>query len=400
MSRSLFTIAVFLMALILHASAGVINRQAFPCTFSMVATGNLNGTISQDAIGEPRLGGTFPQGSFLIENGTMTDSLNHTCLISLTTQQLQCTQGLPGSKFWFSNNFLVLHDETNSNWLACPASGPGQDGSYNIYSSQKADTTGCQAIELQAGGFGCAALGRPDPSSTTAAATSGPTLSSSQINDASTTSSTAASSTSTEINYAPTTSSSTLASSTLTTTATPTPIPSPACPTDISSGTFQFPHLIVPTSNKSPDTDFGNSFKAYVSPINSTLFNFDIPTTAPYTGTCSLIFLFPYVSELDPSAGAYYFSGIEEEEGEHGGLDFARLSGVASASTTYNTTPSVATDYGKTEIIPGNNYTITTFPCQSGTPVTYSGTGVGNVELDYFQDSAPKPIGLYIVPCA
>ena len=113
-----------------------------------------------------------------------------------------------------------------------------------------------------------------------------------------------------------------------------------------------------------------------------------------------MIFLFPYVSELDPSAGRYNFSGIEEEEGENGGLDFARLSGVASASTTYNTTPSVATDYGKTEIIPGNNYTIATFLCQSGTPVTYSGTSVGNVELDYFQDSAPEPIGLYVVPCA
>jgi hypothetical protein len=340
----------------------------------MVAHGGINGTVSQDAIGEPRIGGTFPQGSFLIQDQIMTDSLNHTCLISSTTSQLECTQGLPGSKFLFSNNFFILHDDTNSNWLACPASGPDQDGSYNIYSSQKADQTGCQAIELQAGGFGCAGLGR----SSTTSATSIPTATSTQVNQVSTTST----------------------STTSTTTATPASAPAAACPTDISSGTFQFPHLIVPTSNQSPNTAFGNSYKAYISPINSTLFNFDIPTTAPYTGTCSLVFLFPYASELDPSAGKYYFSGIEEEEGEHGGLDFALLSGVATAGTTYNTTPAVTTDYGKTEIIPGNNYTIATFPCQNKTPITISGTSVGNVELDYFQDSAPKPIGLYIVPCA
>ncbi|TVY21732.1 hypothetical protein LARI1_G000398 [Lachnellula arida] len=378
MSGSIFTITTLLIALILHASAAVISRESFPCDFFMVATGELNGTISQDAAGEPRVGGTFPQASFLIGHGTMTDSLNHTCLISSTTHQLQCTQGLPGSRFMFSNNFLVLHDETNPNWLACPAPGPGQDGSYNIYSSQKADSTGCHAIELQAGSFGCAAQGRPDSSSTIGTATSATASSAYKTNDVSITSA------------------STPASRTSIKTAS-------ICPTDISSGTFQFPHLIVPTSPKSPDTAFGNSFKAYISPSNTTLFNFDIPTTAPYTGTCSLVFSFPYASELDPSAGTYFFSGIEEEKGESGGLDFALLSGIASASTTYNTTPKVATggEYGKTEIIPGNSYTIKTFPCQSGgTPVTYSVTSVGNVELDYFQDSASKAIGLYIVPCA
>ncbi|TVY29556.1 hypothetical protein LHYA1_G000990 [Lachnellula hyalina] len=366
MSQFIFTITTFL-ALILHASTAVISRETFPCNFFMVAIGGLNGTISQDAVGEPRVGGTFPQASFLIAHGTLTDSLNHTCLISPMTHQLQCTQGLPGSEFKFSDNFLVLHDETNANWLACPAPGPGQDGSYNIYSSQKADSTGCHAIKLQAGSFGCAAQGRPD-SSTTGIATSA-----------------IASSASKTTNDVFITSASIPASRISTTAATSMPSLSAICPTDISSGIFQFPHLIVPTSPKSPDTAFGNSFKAYISPINSTLFNFDIPTTAPYTGFCSLIFLFPYASELDPSAGTYYFSGIEEEKGENGGLDFARLSGVASASTTYNTTPRIATngEYGKTQIIPGNGYTIKTFPCQSGTPVTYSVTSVGNVECNH-----------------
>jgi hypothetical protein len=90
---------------------------------------------------------------------------------------------------------------------------------------------------------------------------------------------------------------------------------------------------------------------------------------------------------------------MEQEEGENGGLDFALLNGVAGPLTTYDTTPPVATDYGKTMVLPGNNYTIATFPCQSGT-TSYTVSSVGNVELDYFQDSDPSPIGLYIVPCS
>ena len=82
------------------------------------------------------------------------------------------------------------------------------------------------------------------------------------------------------------------------------------------------------------------------------------------------------------------------------------LSGLADTTTTYNSTPAVATDYGKTEILPGNNYTIATFDCQSGvktaagTMLSISGNSAGNVELDYTQNSLPSPIGLYVVPCS
>ena len=187
--------------------------------------------------------------------------------------------------------------------------------------------------------------------------------------------------------------------SVVSTTSTPTPSPTspPACPTDISAGTFEAPSLIIPTSPQDGDNAFGNSTKAYISPVNTTLFTFD---DISYTGTCSLLFLFPYASSVDPSAPPYYFSGIEEEEGEHGGLDFAILTGVANTTTTYNATPSAAKVYGKTEIIPGNNYTIATFPCPNGQAVTYSASSVADVELDYYQDSSPSPIGLFIVPCS
>jgi hypothetical protein len=250
-----------------------------------------------------------------------------------------------------------MHDASEK-WYACPSAGPGDDGSYNIFSDALPNTAGCELVTLRTGGFSCSAMGRPSSSAApTATATGGSPLAA-------------------------------------------TSSPAAACPTDISAGTFQFPHLIVPTSSQDPDYAFGDSFKPYISPVNTTLFNFDIPATAPYTGTCSLLFLFPYGTDLAPSAGMYSFSGIEEEIDEKGGLDFALLSGIASTATTYDSTPAVATDYGKTVIIPGNNYTIATFPCQSGTAVTYSVSSVNNVVLGYFQDDAPSAIGVYIVPCA
>ncbi|PBP23382.1 GPI anchored cell wall protein [Diplocarpon rosae] len=173
---------------------------------------------------------------------------------------------------------------------------------------------------------------------------------------------------------------------------------STTCPTDLSAGQFQFPHLIVPTSPQAPDTAFGNSYSATISPANTTLFNFDIPGS--YTGLCSLLFLFPFSSDLDPSAGQYTYSGMEQVIYQNGGLDFALLDGVASSATTFATTPRVLTDFGKTQILPGHKYVVANFPCQSGRAITVKASSVNNTSLTYFQDSASEPIGLYIVPCA
>lgn len=90
---------------------------------------------------------------------------------------------------------------------------------------------------------------------------------------------------------------------------------------------------------------------------------------------------------------------MEQEEGSDGGLDFALLESVAGPQVTYRTTPPVHTDYGKTAVLPGNNYTIATFPCKSGMS-SYSVSSVNDVELDFFQNSNPNPIGLFVVPCS
>lgn len=347
--------------------AALLPRQVTQCTFSLNALGlDGNPNVRQDTIGQPKIGGTFPLGSYILEEKSLRDSQNHTCIISPNTSQLQCTQGVPqNTVFTFSDDFHILHGDS-AKWLACPSAGPGDDGSQVIYADTKEDKTGCSEIELLAGGFGCAVLGRPDPTtSSTIAARTEPA------------------------SYAST------APSTVNTST-----PAVSCPKDIGEGTFQFPHLIVPTSLTNTEKAGGNSYTAYISASNTTLLNFDIPAVEPYLGTCSLVFQFPYGSDLNPDTPKFYFSGLEQQEGSNGGLDFALLDGVASESTTFASTPKVATDYGKTKIIPGTNYTIASFPCQSGKTVSYSVSSAGGVELDYFQDSRASAIGLFVVPCA
>lgn len=368
------------------AAAAVLRRE-LPCTFVMSAIGSPNGTIEEDTIGENRIGGSYPPGSYSIVAHVLTDAENRTCQIYPSTLQFECSQASTGStNFSLANDGSLLHDGS-STWLACLAGGPGEDGSYNIFSHAKTNPTGCQQVTLLTGGFSCAVLGSSNTASSPASTSSTTSVSSGQTPLP------------THLNSGATT----IETLSVSTTSTGTPSStssSTTCPTDISSGTFQSPHLIIPTSPEAPDNAFGNQYEASISPINRTLFNFDIPSHVPYTGgTCALLFLFPFVSDLDPSAGKYYFSGVEEEEGEHGGLEFALLIGVADAATTYSTTPPVGTDYGMTEILPGNNYTIAMFTCPGGETVTYSISSQGNVELDYFQDSAPSPIGLYVVPC-
>jgi Ubiquitin 3 binding protein But2 C-terminal domain len=361
-------LSLSLLALGLGAFAVSVPRETSPCTFAMTAIGEPNGTIVEDTIGENRIGGIYPQGIYYVSGHGLFDGLHHNCLVWPSTSQFQCTQGAGGAtNFTLADDGNLMHDASEK-WFACPSAGPGNDGSYGIFSDTLKNTTGCESVTLRTGGFSCAALGRPS-SSAAPAGTASPVLA--YQDPVASTSSAAPTSTASAAH---------------------------SCPTDISGGVFQFPHLIIPTSSQAPNISFGNSYKAYISPINTTLFSFDLPASAPYSGTCALLFLFPFGSDLDPSAGKYYFSGIEEEIGEKGGLRFTSLKSGITASTTYGNMPGVEKDYGKTQVLPGNNYTIATFGCAGQKALSVA--SVGGVELDYFQNSAPSPIGVYVVPCS
>ncbi|KAL8730553.1 MAG: hypothetical protein Q9166_004007 [cf. Caloplaca sp. 2 TL-2023] len=184
---------------------------------------------------------------------------------------------------------------------------------------------------------------------------------------------------------------------TLATVATPPTAPSPsATPGSCSAslaGDFQFPHLIVPVDKNQPDAALGTSFNGRVSPTVSSIFNFDFPTT--YSGkTCSLVFLFPKREQLQTSN--YTLSGT-------GDINVDLLDGPADSATSYNNQPAVNATVSPFGVISdlqaGNSYVIASGGCPTGERIAYKLSSTGGLDLDYFQDFNPEPIGLYIVAC-
>lgn len=175
-------------------------------------------------------------------------------------------------------------------------------------------------------------------------------------------------------------------------TAVPASIPSATsgtCPTNL-SGPYQYPHLIVPVDASSPDTVYGTSYNGKVSSTESTVFNFDIPESYSEK-TCSLVFLFPTKAEL--GTADYTTTGS-------GGLDFKQLSSAATEQTSYNSLPSISKDTGSVQkLVAGNSYVITTGPCAAGERISYEASATGNLALDFFQDSDPSPLGLFMTVC-
>lgn len=162
-----------------------------------------------------------------------------------------------------------------------------------------------------------------------------------------------------------------------------------SCPASL-SGDFQFPHLIVPVDKSQPDTATNTGYNGHFSPTISSIFNFDIPPS--YQGrTCTLVFLFPNRESLQTSN--YTVSGT-------GGIDIAQLVSPATSATTYNNQPAVNVTVGSIpDLLAGNSYTISSGPCYAGERIGYKVSATGSLDLNYFQDYNPSPIGLYITAC-
>ncbi|KAJ6049739.1 uncharacterized protein N7446_006933 [Penicillium canescens] len=161
------------------------------------------------------------------------------------------------------------------------------------------------------------------------------------------------------------------------------------CETTLTSGNFEFPHLIVPIDSKSPDTAFGTQFNGTVTSTISSIFNFDIPQSDSGK-TCSLVFLFPELKDLVTSS----FSSSGD-----GKIDFSKLSKPADTQTTFNNAPSVSQDLGDITVSPGNSFVVSTFSCPAGEAVAFEMKNAGSTDLNFFQDFNPSPIGLFITVC-
>ncbi|KAF4540796.1 Glycoside hydrolase subgroup catalytic core [Lasiodiplodia theobromae] len=175
-----------------------------------------------------------------------------------------------------------------------------------------------------------------------------------------------------------------------TTTAPSTPSStSKSCPANL-SGTYEYPHLIVPVDSAAPTKAHGTSYNGQLSATLSTLFNFDIP--ASYAGkTCSLVFLLPEKKDLETSD--FTLSGA-------GGIAVSKLAAPATEATTYESVPASAGEVGGVEkVTPGNAWVVASAKCEAGSRIGYEVKATGGLELEWFEDWNPSPIGLFVRVC-
>lgn len=163
-----------------------------------------------------------------------------------------------------------------------------------------------------------------------------------------------------------------------------------SCPANL-GGEYQYPHLIVPVSSSQPDKAEGTSYNGTITPDVSSIFNFDLPQS--YAGkTCSLVFLFPEKKDLETSSYAF---------NNKGGISVNELSSPATEQTTYNTVPkaAVAGIGSIPSVMPGNSYVVASHECNAGARQSFEFSSTGGLDLSYFQDYNPSPIGAYITVC-
>lgn len=161
-----------------------------------------------------------------------------------------------------------------------------------------------------------------------------------------------------------------------------------SCPAAL-SGAYEFPHLIVPVDKSQPSKAYGTSYNGKFSSDISSVFNFDIP--ASYAGkTCSLVFLFPTQAQLKTSSFTLKSSG---------GVHVTKLNTVATPSTTYSNVGAGSEAGSVASVQPGNSYVVASGPCAAGQAVSYKADATGGLDLEYFQNYNPSPIGMYVTVC-
>lgn len=104
-----------------------------------------------------------------------------------------------------------------------------------------------------------------------------------------------------------------------------------------------------------------------------------------------MVFLFPTREQLQTSN--YTLSGL-------GGFKVERLDEPADSATSFNNQPEVNVTVNTIpDVQPGNSYVLGSGGCFSNVRIGYKVSATGSLNLDYFQDYNPAPIGLYVTAC-
>lgn len=312
----------------LAAGTNALVPRGAECCFHLFASGGASGEVRQLSDGQNRIGdNSLPIGDFCIsKSGTLTDSHGRGCILTPPTTQFQCDVGATPTPGFSITPAGLLEHNGSPHFIACQT---GDHGGMNIHSSEPIPLGQCVNIHLTADS--CHPSTPPPPP----------------------------------------------------------PPPPKTCPTTLTSGSFEFPHLIVPISSAAPNKAFGTSFNGEVTPTISSIFNFDIPQTDAGK-TCSLVFLFPNKADLKTSS--FTFSG-------DGKIDFEQLVSPATTSTTFNNAPAVAKNLGELTVSPGHSFVVSTFACPAGKKIAFEMKNAGTTHLEFFQDFNPAPIGLFITTC-
>ncbi|KAJ5087574.1 hypothetical protein N7456_011190 [Penicillium angulare] len=303
----------------LSTTAQALISRGSSCCFHLSSPSGPVGQLSdgQNRIGDDSLG----TAEYCISSdGSITDGSGRGCILTPPTTQFQCDEGATPTPGFSINSSGDLEYKGSTNFISCET---GQNGGMNIYTTNSDALSQCSTVMLTAD-----SCHSPSPTSGSGGSPS-----------------------------------------------------STSCPTSLSSGNFEFPHLIVPIDSMSPNTASGTSYNGKVTSSVSSIFNFDIPQSDSGK-TCTLVFLFPEKADLETSS--YTFSG-------DGKVDVSELSGTASSSTTYNNAPSVMKDLGDITLSPGNSYVVSTFSCPAGKAIAFEMKNAGSTSLDYFQDYNPSP---------
>lgn len=101
--------------------------------------------------------------------------------------------------------------------------------------------------------------------------------------------------------------------------------------------------------------------------------------------------LFPKKEDLETSDYTYSVKG---------GLSFDELTAAATSATTYANQPSVAVHLDTiTDLEAGNSYIVTSHACGAGLTASFEVSSVGGLDLTFFEDWNPSPLGLFITAC-
>ncbi|KAF2197613.1 hypothetical protein GQ43DRAFT_424203 [Delitschia confertaspora ATCC 74209] len=411
LSASTLAISVSALPQVVSIIPAAPSPSAQSCCFQLAAQGpplapTTSGILGQLGDGQVRVGGNYTPATFCMSNSRIIDANQRGCILTPPTSQLQCDQGAgPTSGFGIDCYGHVSHGGMTT-FYACPVNDYGE---WNIYKAPVPSSPSGSVTLSKPAPHGLPSqlsVSVPSKSSQSAAKLGPSKLGPSKSSAAAPSTSSAA---------APSTSSATATSkqpvvqevSSSKPTAhglPPKPSASPSnqpqkkpkeCPVDL-SGPYEFPHLIVPIDEAQPNKAFGTQYNGAAGPKKCSIFNYDLP--ANYAGkTCSLIFFFPEKSDLQTSN--YTLKG-------DGGLLISHLVNPATKETTWNSqakelsTENHAHIVGEIErLAPGHAYRISSHACSADRKIAFQMCSTGNLELEYFQDYNPKPIGLYIRVC-